>query len=360
MIRVLQIIGSLNRGGAETFLINLYKNIDHDKIRFDFAIYDRPNEKSYFDEVQKLGGRVFFLPDKSKGFTNNIRIIKKIVKENDYEVVWRHTNSCVGGIDLIAAKLGGSKRNILHSHSTGTNKLEKYLHWILRPIVNAMITDRFACGKVAGEWMYGERNFEIVPNGIDLKNFSFSQETRNLYRKQFQVDDRFVIGHIGRFEPVKNHQFLIKILGKLKEMGTDSVLVLIGNGRTERSIKDVVKSYGLESSVKFLGNRNDVAGLLQMMDVFVMPSLYEGLPVTLVEAQVAGLPCVVSDRITQEVDLIGDMDYLSLELPVEVWAEKIIERGQQQRNRDIGAEKVKEAGYDIKEVAKKIQNLLLV
>ena len=360
MIRVLHIIGSLNRGGAETFLMNLYRSMDRSKIQFDFAIYDRPKGESFYNEVIKMGGRVFFLPSKSEGLLKNINKIKNVVRENNYYIVWRHSDSCIGGIDLIGARLGGSNRNILHSHSTSTGKFETYLHWILRPIINAMITDRFACGNLAGNWMYEKRDTQIIKNGINLKKFSFDLRIRNIYRLQFRVENKLIIGHVGRFDEGKNQTFLIRVFQEIKELYKDTELILIGSGEKVEEIKYLVKDMGLDDSVKFLGNRSDVSSLLQMIDVFVMPSLYEGLPVTLIEAQAAGLPCVVSDRITQEVNLTGKMDYLSLELPAQVWAKKIIERGQQENDRDKDAKKVKEAGYDIKEVAEVVQNLLLV
>lgn len=357
MIRVLQIIGSLERAGAETFLVNLYKNIDRSLIQFDFAIYEEPTDNSYYDEVLKLGAEVFILPNKSNGIIKNFREIKRIVKENHYYIVWRHTGSCFGGIDLLAAACGGAKRTILHSHSSKAVGIEKYLHFLFKPIVNVCITDRFACGKKAGKWMFYGKKFEVINNGIDTIRFCYNKDIRKTLRKKYKLEDKFVIGHIGRFHSEKNHPFLVEIFEKLQKRVPDAMLMLIGTGGTEDEIKKQVIQKSIESNVMFMGNRSDISELLQVIDVFVMPSFYEGLPVTLIEAQDAGLPCVVSNTISREVDITETIEFLSLKESTEKWVSSIIRQGEK-RNIDNHI-KIKNNGYDINDVATKIEKRIM-
>ena len=357
MIRVLQIIGSLERGGAETFLVNLYRNIDRTKIQFDFAIYEEPSENSYYKEVVKLGGRVFFLPPKSKGILNNFRAIQKIVRENNYKTVWKHTESCFRAIDLLAARSAEATQAILHSHNSNTERIERSIHYILRPFVNLFVTRRFACGDMAGKWMFNRRSYEVIHNGIEVENFRCNKEMTNQYCQKFQMQGKVVIGHVGRFHSVKNHKLLIEIFKKYREKTPEAVLLLIGVGDLLPQIQELVREKDLENNVLFLGTRSDIPELLQMMDVFIMPSLFEGFPVTLIEAQAAGLPCVVSSTISREVDVTGNVSFVDLDASVEVWAERIAEKYGSKT--EDNTEMLKAAGYDIKDVAKRIETYML-
>lgn len=356
MIQILQIIGSLEQGGAENFLMNLYKNIDRTEVKFDFAIYDHPTENSFYNEVLEMGAKVFFLPSKSQNFISNIQAIRKIVLENNYQYVWRHTDSCFGGVDLLAAKWGGATKLILHSHNSNNKGLEHILHWICKPIVNKHVTHRFSCGALAGKWMFGKREYKVIHNGVDVERFRTDETTRELYRNRYGLKGKYVIGHIARFCDVKNHTFLINVFSELVNRIPQAVLILIGGGPLEEQIRRQVKECNLVDKVLFLGVRTDVAELFQAMDVFMLPSLYEGLPVTLIEAQAAGLPCVVSSAVSKESDLFGEIDFLDLEVPLNVWVE-VIEKKIGKRCVDA-ADKVREEGYDICTVAKEVKDLL--
>ena len=326
MIRVLQIIGSLERAGAESFLVNLYKKTDRTKIQFDFAIYEKPTKESYYSEVIALGAQVFFLPKKSQNFFGNCEYIKKIVQDNHYQIVWRHTDGCVGGIDLLAAKCGGARKMILHSHNTKTVGIELILHYILRPFVNMYISTRFACGQRAGEWMFAKRKFGIIKNGIETEKFKYDVEIRKRYRNKYNFTRKIVIGQVGRFHKAKNQSLTVEIFEKIHNVIPETVLVFVGTGQTEEEIKKSVFEKKMEKQVVFFEKRNDVAELFQMMDVLVMPSLYEGYPVTLLEAQAAGLPCVVSNSITEEVNVTGNIRFLSLNASIDMWVNSIIEQ----------------------------------
>lgn len=353
MVRVLNIIGSLNMGGAQALIVNLYRNIDRGKIQFDFAVYDKPDRESYYDEVKKLGARVYYIPHKCDGVMRNQKMIYDIIKKNNYSIIWRHTSGCFGGLDIISAKLAGAKKCILHSHNSSLRK--KTLHYMSRGIVNCFATDRFACSKAAGRWMFGKRKFRIINNGIETKRFSYNEAVRNCYRDKFEVSGKTVIGHIGRFAPEKNHKFLLDVFESYRALDEQSVLVLIGTGKLEREIKEYVSKKGLKEYVLFLGNRKDVAEIMQMFDVFVMPSLYEGFPVTLVEAQAAGLHCVVSDNITNEVNITKSINYLSLKSPMNDWAKAMLKAAEKERKDN--SKIIMEAGFDIMHNVKFIEEM---
>lgn len=357
MIRVLQIIGSLERAGAETFLINLYRNIDRSRIQFDFAIYNEPSDNSYYEEVIELGGSVFILPPKSKGILYNFREIQKLIRENDYKMVWRYTNSCFGALDLLAAKFAGASGTVLNSRSSHTDGMQLLMHYIVKPFLPLFVKKNYACGIMAGNWMFGRRPFEVIDNGIEVESFRYNEKLRNQHRREFQLQDKTVVGHVGRFHPVKNHKLIIDVYEKFRQKVPYSALVLVGTGELLAQIQELVKEKGLENDVLFLGNRSDVPEMLQMMDVFIMPSLFEGFPRAFLEAQAAGLPCVVSSTISREVDVTGNVSFVDLDAPVDVWAEKIVEKCGSKTEDNI--DKLKAAGYDIKDVAKKVEAYML-
>lgn len=358
MIRVLQIIGSLERGGAETFLVNLYRNIDRTKVQFDFAIYNDPTENGYYQEVMDMGAKVFILPSKSKGIVESFKAVQKTVRENHYKMVWRYTDSCFGAIDLLAAKSAGASELILNSRNTYTDNIpQRIIHYMLKPFLPFFVTKNYACGIQAGKWMFGRRPYEVMNNGVEVEKFLYNEEIRNQHRQEFGLQDKVVVGHIGRFHPAKNHKLIIEIYEKFREKISNSVLILIGMGNLLPTIKELVQEKGLEEDVLFLGSRSDVPEMLQMMDIFIMPSLFEGFPRAFLEAQAAGLPCVVSAAISQEVDVTGNVSFVDLDAPVEVWADKLAEKCGSKTEDNI--ELLREAGYDIKDVAKRIEAYML-
>ena len=398
MIRILQIIGSLERGGAETFLINLYKHIDRNKVQFDFAIYHEPSENSYYQEVIEMGGRVFILPHKSNGMLTNFRAVQKLIRDNDYKMVWRYAGSCFEAIDLLTAKLAGASETVLNSrcsHTDGMQVLIHYImkpfspifakklaekfagasetalnsgyshtdgmrmliHYIVKPFLPLFVTKNFACGIMAGKWMFGRRPFEVINNGIEVEKFRYDEEVRNQNRKKFGLQDKIVVGHVGRFHPVKNHKLIIDVYEKFRQEVPRSALVLVGTGELLAQIQELVKEKELENDVLFLGSRSDVPEMLQMMDIFIMPSLFEGFPRAFLEAQAAGLPCVASSTISREVDVTGNVCFVDLDAPVAVWAERIVEKCGSKT--EDNTEKLKAAGYDIKDVAKRVEAYML-
>ena len=354
MERILHIVGSVERAGIETFLMNLYRHIDKDKYQFDFAIYNEPSNESYREEIEKLGGKCFVLPSKKQGWLRNYKAVKRIVCDNKYNIVWRNCADCVGGIDLMAAKHGGAQVRILHSHSIAG--IPQSIQYIFRPIANHYATVRFSCGKRAGRWMFGRRNYELVYNGIDTKDFGFNNELRKKCRIELNIGGKFAIGHVGRFNKVKNQRYLIEIFKEYKDRYHNCALLLVGDGETKNKCEELAYRYGLSEDVIFTGRRNDVAELMQAMDVLVMPSLFEGFPVTMIEAQAAGLPCVVSDSISDETNIYGGVKFVSLSERLDSWCDVI--HAQEGKRYIDGNEKMKHAGFDINDTIKQIEDIM--
>lgn len=322
-IRVAQILGKMNGGGVEAVVMNYYRHIDRSKVQFDFLV-DSDSTLVPREEIKSLGGRVFEIPP-YQHVVEYQRELQRLFKEEDWKIVHSHINA-LSVFPLRAAKKAGVPVRIAHSHSTsGKGEYAKNaLKAVLKTQSNRYPTHRFACSRFAGEWLFGkDANFEVVYNAIDLNSFRFNAGAREQARTDLGlVGGQFVIGHVGRFMTQKNHPFLIDVFAEVAKRRDDAVLLLVGSGEDEDSIKALVDEHGLSDCVKFLGQRNDVNRLYQAFDVFVLPSLYEGLGLVGVEAQVSGLPCLLSDVIPREVDVAGECTFLPIDTPVE-WAHAI-------------------------------------
>lgn len=301
-IRIAHIVGKWVGGGVEAVIMNYYRHIDRNKIQFDFLCDDDSTNIPY-DEIEKLGGRIILVPPYQKVFKYH-KELKRIFKENKYKIVHSHINT-LSVFPLFAAKCAGVPVRIAHSHST-TNKKEwkkNLLKLALRPFSKVFATKYMCCSELAGRWLFGDKEFDkgnvyILNNAIDLDKFKYDEKLRIKKRKELGIkDDTLVIGHIGRFVEQKNHRFLIDIFNELHKKNPNSILLLVGQGPLQEEIKEKVHSIGLDDSVIFLGQRNDVNDLYQAMDLFLFPSLYEGLGMVVIEAQAASLPCVVSTEV---------------------------------------------------------------
>lgn len=331
MIRVLQVLGSTNRGGAETFVMNMFRNINKNKFIFDFLVHTN-KLGDYDDEIRKLGGIIY-----SSVADTEISKISRIVRRYnelleffknhpEYKIIHIHTNSISCLSELIAAKQSGIKVRIVHSHSTSS--LNQKAHKRFRFLLKHFTTYQFACGKEAGEWMFGSdffklNNHKIIPNAINIDDYLFDIKMRDKVRKELNIENKIVIGHVGRFLAVKNHRFLIEIFNDFLKLHPDSVLVLVGNGELEDDIRRLVEGKNISKYVKFLGVRGDVNRILMGVDCLILPSLYEGLPIITIEAQASGLPIIVSDTVTDECKLIDIVEFKSLNAPAKEWAETI-------------------------------------
>lgn len=323
-IRVCEFVGNMNGGGVEAVVMNYYRHVDRSRVQFDFVVTESstivPRE-----EMESLGARVFTVPAYTH-LPQFERASYELFKSHpEWRIVHAHMNA-LNVFPLGEAKKAGISVRISHSHSTAGKgeTVKNAAKAILKTQANRYPTERFACSKFAGEWLFGkDEPFTVVYNAIDLQRFSFSVEARAEARAGLGlVGDEFVIGHVGRFMPQKNHRFLLEAFEQVVKRLDDVVLVLVGTGEAEALAESWVREHGLQAKVRFLGQRDDVNRLYQAFDVFALPSLYEGLCLVGVEAQAAGLPCLLSDRITREVDVTGTCEFLPINDP-KVWADAL-------------------------------------
>lgn len=353
MTRVLHIVNLMNRGGIETYIMNVYRNIDRSKIQFDFIVNVK-ERCDYDDEIEALGGKIYRIPRKKDGLFKNFKAIYKVVKENKYKIVERHGDNALMFLDVLAVKLGGAKKVFVHSHSNSTS-LPK-AHRICFPLLNILSFQRLACSKDAAKWMFGNRKYTLIHNAIDVDEFIYSKEIRKTIRKQYNLQDKIVIGHVGRFSKAKNHDFLIEIFKNIYNSNENSILMLVGTGELENEIRQKVHDYGLANNVIFMGLRSNVNELMQAMDCFVFPSLFEGLGIALIEAQSTGLKCFTSAKVVPEEAKVTELlEYISLNETPEQWAKKIMSFIPYDR-KDSSIE-IRNAGYDIKTETLKLVKL---
>ncbi len=350
MIRMLHIAGSMSPSGIGNFIMNAYRHVDRSKVQFDFIVCER-REVSFDEEIRELGGRVFYVTRKSVSPVRNFNEIRRIVRDGHYRFVFRHTDVSTVALDLLAAKLGGASERIAHSHSTSAKKI--WLHKLFRPFLNAVCTQRFACSVQAGIWMYGDKyargkkQFRVIPNGIEIEAFRYDERVRKKIREEFGLaEETVVIGHVGNYMPVKNHAWMITVLAALIRQGRNAALLLVGDGALRGQMEEQIRTLGLEEHVILAGVRNEVPALLQAMDVFLFPSFYEGMPIALVEAQAAGLPCVISDVITDDVCITEHVSKISLSESADTWADVLWEA--KQVSRADNTEKIAGAGFDVR------------
>ena len=336
MIRVLQVLPRLRRGGSQAFVMNLYRNIDRTKVQFDFIIFTNDRD-DYYDEIYSLGGKVYHF-EKFNG-KNYFRIRKSfnsfLENHPEYDIIHIHVYS-TASIYLPIAKKHGLK-TIIHSHSTSNgNGFLSLIKNIMQLPLRKEADYLFACSTDAGKWLFGKKaihkqNYRFIPNGIDLKCFNYDPYARDDLRKKLGVSDNFVVGHVGGFETPKNHPFIIKVFKKLYEVNQNARLLLVGDGTYEESIKRMVKEYDLDKAVIFAGLQSNVAPFLFAMDVFFFPSLWEGLPVSVVEAQASGLPCILSSSITKDVAITDLVLYSDLKADISNWVHELAKFSERKR-----------------------------
>ena len=357
MVRVLHIVTNMDRGGLETMLMNYYRHMDREKIQFDFLEHRR-DRAAYDDEIESLGGRIFRLPRLNPLSSDYFHALNAFFAAHpEYRIVHSHLD-CMSAYPLCAAKNAKVPVRIAHAHSTSQDRNWKLVFKLIsKKLISLYTTDLFACSADAGEWMFGTKDVHILPNAIDIERYAFNLLIRNQTKKALGLDDAFVIGHVGRFSAVKNHSFLTDVFAQIKRKEPNSKLLLVGAGSEMQAVQQKVKALGLGADVIFTGVRNDVANLMQAMDVFVFPSLYEGLGIVLIEAQAAGLPCVVSDTIPREAYLTDLVTAEKLSSSVEKWAEKILKKRdfpRTDRRDEIAAH-----GFDITTEAVKLQEFYI-
>lgn len=358
-IRVAHIMGKMVGGGVEAVVMNYYEHIDKNEIQFDFIV---DSDSTYVpkDEIEAMGGRVIIVPPYQK-LNSYISTLTNLFKDEHYKIVHSHINT-LSVFPLFAAKKAGVPARIAHNHSTaGKGEYKKnILKYTLRPFAKIMPNYYFACSEYAGEWLFGKNAFrksnaELIRNAVDLDKFLFNTEIRKSKRKELGLENKYVIGHVGRFAYQKNHSFLIDIFNEIHKRDEDAVFVLIGTGELENEIKQKVNSLNLSEYVMFLGQRNDVNEIMQAMDVFVLPSFYEGLPVVGIEAQAADLPCILSDAMTKETKVLESSKFLSLSEGTEKWADEILKYKKFKRCNE--KKSMIESGFEICSAAEKLKSI---
>lgn len=349
MIRVLHIVSFMQRGGLETLIMNCYRHMDREKMQFDFIVH-RPFRADYDDEIEALGGKIYRLPRLNPFSPGYRKALLDFFKAHpEYRVVHCHLD-CMSALPLTAAKKCGVPVRIAHGHSSNQDRDWKYplKRWFMRDIP-AVATHLFACSQEAGEWMFPGRKVTIIRNGIDTGKFSWQPAVRETLREELGVGDKLVLGHVGRFEPVKNHDFLLDIFHQVHEKNNNSVLMLVGTGPLEDAVKHKAEQLGIAEHVRFLGVRPDVNRILQAVDVFVLPSLYEGLSLTSVEAQTSGLRCFFSDTVSQACRMTDTVTFMSLKEPAAQWAAEILDQARGARTDH--SQEIRAVGYDIQTTA---------
>lgn len=366
MIRVLQYIGSLQFGGSQSFIMEVYRKIDREKVQFDFITFPGETTGNY-DEIIALGGKVYECPQYSarshRAFCEWWKSF--FIKYPEYRVLHGHIRSCASVYIPIAKKHG--VKTIIHSHSTSNGSgLSSVVKAVYQYPIRYMADYLFSCSDIAGKWLFGERatkkeNYRIIPNCVDLDYFEYNESVRKEVRKEWNIEETdFVIGHIGRFHESKNHGFLLEIFQEIQKKRPDSKLLLVGAG-----VEDGLRSLGvgvgeeLMSKIICTGAQARPGKFYQAMDVFLFPSLWEGLPMSVVEAQAAGLPCEISDTITKNVLLTGLVSQHSLKKSAKEWAEFVLSC---EKNGRVGCsreDKEKLKGFDSKLVSGNLQEFYI-
>lgn len=357
-MRIAQIMGKWVGGGVEAVVMNYYRNIDRNQIQFDF-ICDSDSKSIPYEEIEALGGKIIIIPPYQRVIRYH-KELKKILKQGNYKIVHSHINT-LSVFSLFAAKCAKIPVRIAHSHST-TNPKEKkknLMKQALRPFSRIFATHYMCCSELAGRWLFGNKEYNkgtvaLLNNAIDIEQFKYKEEVRKEVRKELGIqEDTLVVGHIGRFEEQKNHNFLIDIFYELQKQQNNSILLLVGQGPKEKEIQNKVKQLKIEDKVKFLGQRKEVNRLYQAFDIFVFPSLYEGLGMCLIEAQCSNLYCLASTNIPKVAKINDNVEFLELLKPAKEWANRILENSKNMPREKLN-EKIKEAGYDIKIEEKKL------
>ena len=364
MIRVLEVFHGMDCGGAENMIMNLYRKIDRNKVQFDFLVHT--NKKCFFDdEIEQLGGKIYRVP--YFNLLNTIEYKKALdnffLNHSEIKLVHGHLGSSAHIYLSIAKKYGCF--TIAHSHNTKPEISTKNILYRLFTFQTRYIADYFiGCGREAGEYRFGKKitsdlsRFYILNNAINTNKYIFNQQVRKSVREEFNLKDEILLGHVGRFNYQKNHSYLLDILAILVHEKKNVKLLLVGDGNLRADIEEKAKKMGIMNHIIMTGVRRDVPRLLQGMDCFVFPSHYEGLPVTIIEAQAADLPCVISDNITEEVCITNLITYASLNSRPENWAMEInklvVNKKRHNRKKDII-----DAGYDIDTTAKWLEEFYI-
>lgn len=360
-IRVLHVItGGIHREGISSTQLEFFKHINRNRFEILVAAVHN-NDPFMLDEFKNAGCNVIVFQDRKK---HTIRYFFQLVtelKKHKPHIIHIHGSSALMSIELLAAKIAGVKVRIAHSRNTKADqaKADK----VLRPLFRCLYTDGMACGEAAGKWLFGEKEFTIIHNGKDFNKFKYNDDARELLRKQYHLDGKTVIGHVGNFNFQKNHGYLINAFNEYQKMNPESVLFLMGEGPLMEETKKLAAELEIDKKVFFEGTVNHVETYLQAMDLMVFPSRFEGLPNVVLEWQAEGLPCLISDKITRECAPSDLVEFASIEDEPKIWAAKMEKMLQKYTNREVQAERgtqaLKENGFDIVDATRQLENIYL-
>lgn len=356
-IRVLQMLpGSHVLGGIETFVMSYYRQIDRNRVQFDFALhYAEPSPIE--EEALDMGARIFHFTVREDGnIRKYARQLSDLLTEHDYRIMHGHMPGLAPTYFHVARRMGLSTR-IAHSHVTATEPTAKgfALRQVMR-LIKYEASEYFACSKEAGEFMFGNRPFSVIRNAIDTSRFAFRPQVRARAREALGLSDsNIVFGHVGRFNPQKNHSHLIRVFAEILKNRPESMLLLVGDGPLEDDCKMLASQLGVADKIMFYGRSEDPELLYQAMDVFMMPSIFEGLGIACVEAQCAGLPCVVSSVVPREVKLTDEVEFIDLDTSYDVWATSALMAAERRDVRRDQSQRIAKMHYDIEQEAKALQ-----
>lgn len=360
-IKILQYTGTMNMGGAETLLMNLYRNMNRNKYEFHFVTHSK-KKCYYYDEIIKLGGKIIYIDHPTiKNFKKYSQDFKKIIKNNGpYNAIHSHVQ-LFNGIVLREAKRNEIPNIISHAHLNGDYSRKTIKRIIYKNfskyLINNSATYRISCSNDSGKYLYGNREFKLLNNAIDINKFKYEYSNTLIEELGLKKDNK-IITHIGSFKEAKNHNFIIEVFRELVNKDNRYELVLVGKGNLEEIIKKKVIEYGIEKKVHFLGLRDDIPQILKSTDIFFMPSILEGLPVVLVEAQAAGVSCVISNTIPKECDMgLNLINFLSLNENIETWVDLIINTKKNYSSFHERKNKILKCGYDLEKNIKFLEEL---
>lgn len=359
-LKVLQIGMSPSIGGVENYVMNLYRKIDREQIQFDFIDWCGNENIAYSSEINTLGGTIFKIDSRRKSLISNSKQLRNIIKSNNYQYVYYNMNSLSNITGMKTVVKSTKTKLIVHSHTDNITH-EKYITRFLHSIHKKMMKNeiiRFACSENAGNWMFGSSDFRVIPNAIDTNDFKFDEEVRRIYKEKFGLVSKHVYGSVARLSPEKNPEHLIDVFYEIHKRENESALVIVGDGALKDSLVEKVIEMGLEQEVLFLGMRDDVSGLMQMMDTMIAPSIFEGFGISVLEAQSMGIRCYVSDAFNDEVLQTPIIKRIGLNKTAKEWANEII-RDQNNSGlvtRTSYADNIRKNGYDIDQIALELED----
>lgn len=360
MKRVLQVVYNMSIcGGIQSFIMNVYKNIDKQRVQFDFLLCEH-SDFSYEEEIKELGGNIYFISSRKQGVIKNKIDLNRFFKNHKYDIVHYHSDSLSNVEPLIAARNNDVQIRIMHCHNTNiTSRLKMiymFLHMLNKKRIDKIATNYLACSKKAREWAYGGTRIyndaQVINNCIDISKFTNDEIKENELRNKLGISkDNFVLCHTGRFEKVKNHEFILDVFNKIKEKNNKAVLILVGNGTLYENIINKIQTMNLQSSVKCLGIREDINTILRISNAFIYPSLYEGLGISILEAEATGLPCIISDKVPDDAVINDNVIKLSLNDTSQKWADCVL-NNKKTKNNKLLIDKIYDINNTINELKK--------